>query len=258
MIEIFSIRIETALDLSLVAAFTSAVAFYFGKIINEISPKKEDPYINYVDGFVFLTLFIVFPVLVFYAAQNYVQTISTIIVLCVQIIIILVLSARYNAFQIERLNLRDVFNKEVAEKSAALSEKIKPIPSNTSHSFVGRFLDVAIFARFPNWLLIIFAVITINAAIKIAFSPESPILVFTSLFIAFASTSITAALFGWNRVKRYPKITVYLVNGTKKTGQLTKIDGGYVSMFVKRKITHISESQILMMETDKKVKTGGN
>ena len=62
MIEILPIKIDSVVDFSLIIAILGGIAIYFGKLINEVSWKKEEKYAYYVHGSVFLVLFVIFPV----------------------------------------------------------------------------------------------------------------------------------------------------------------------------------------------------
>ena len=66
MIEILPIKIESVVDFSLIIAILGGLAIYFGKLISEVLWKKEDKYAYYVQGGVFLVLFVIFPPLVLY------------------------------------------------------------------------------------------------------------------------------------------------------------------------------------------------
>ena len=256
MIEILPIKVESVVDFSLIIAILGGIAIYFGKLISEVSWKKEEKYAYYVSGSVFLVLFVIFPPLVLYTIfeSKYIP-INLYWALVIQFIITWYLGKRLKVYSVMRVKLEDFVKKLTQEKTKQVYDKIgwkslqnKAFPENIFNWF---FLK-----RLPDWFLWLCALFNYWFTASVLYSNAKPILIFVSVLFLFVSLSIIAVLNSWNNVNNYPLVTVHLEDGSCLKGELTKIDTGFVNILDGNKVYHITDSKVKYIEKEVLSETG--
>jgi len=251
MLEILPIKVETVVDLSLIIAILSGVAVYFGKLINEVSWKKEEKYAYYVHGSVFLVLFVIFPPLVLYTIfENVFISINLYLALTIQFLIAWYLGKRLKVYSVMRVKLGDFVKKLTQEKTKKVYQKIKFLKKPENARFPERVFDWFYLKRLPDWLLWLFALLNYWFTAIVIYSKAKPILIFMSILFLFVSISVIAILNSWNSVKFYPVVNVHLEDGSILKGELTKIDAGFVNLLDGNKIYHITDSKVRYIEKE--------
>ena len=251
MIEFLPIKIETTFDWSLILAIVGGIAFYFGKLINEVSPLKENKYSIYVHGAVFVVLYVLFPPLVIYTIlQKHILTINWIVALLLQFVISYYLGLRLKSFNLEKIKLKDYVSKIVDTKTKEIYSKVKLLEKNKNKVNSMGVFDSFFFGRIPDWILIILAILLYWFTYCVLIKDVQPILVFLSILMLVVSLSILAILQSWNNVRKYPVVTIHLENGKELKEELTKIEEGFINIISGNKIYHITDSRVLFIEKD--------
>jgi len=257
MIDFLPIQIQSTFDWSLVLAIVAGIAFFFGKLINEVSPYKENKYAIYVSGGIFVILFLIFPPLVLYtifASKFY--GISLWWALGIHFIITWYLGKRLYVFnRIQRMKM-DKFTSELAiKKTKEIIDSNKVLKKFASAEGAKNAFERFYFKKIPHWLLLIFTLLNYWLTICLLNAGAKPILIFLSLLFLLVSLSCIAVFYAWNDVK-YPQVTVHMDDGEKLQGELTKIDEGFINIIGDNRVYHIIDSKVKYIEVEIITKEG--
>ena len=73
--------------------------------------------------------------------------------------------------------------------------------------------------------------------------------IFVSFFCLIVSLSSLAVFYAYTSTK-YPTVTIHLEGDEKISGELTKIDSGFINIIKDNKIYHIIDSKVKYIEVD--------
>jgi len=252
MIEILPIKIESTLDWSILLLVFSGIAFYFGKIINEVSPYRANDYSNYENGFVFVLTQVILPLLILFTIFGsgipHIELIFGIIAFVFQFILLWWLNKRYQIIQLNRVGRTEwaqrLGRKEIKKfiKKLNLNKHGYQEDNNIKISF--SFYELMYYRELPNWLLLVITTITFFLTGVVIISSTWIILIFISILISFVSLSIIAVIYGWNINNQQPEITISVEGGKLIRGHMTKINDMFVSIRDKKRIYNIPLTKI--------------
>ena len=256
-IHLLPVNIKSTTDWSLFIAVIGAIAFYFGKLISEVSPLKENKYVNYVQGTIFIALFVIFPPLVLYTlSQKYNFIINPYVAFILQLIIISYLGYRLNCLNMEKIKLKEYINKIVKKKTEEVSARLNLKTSKNKKSDNNAF-NTVFFWKIPNYLLLVLSILIYYLTLCVILTDVKIIILFISILFTLVSISIIAIIYGWNIIGwKYPLVTIYLDNGSKLKGELTKIEEGFINIIDGNKIYHINSSKSLYIKKEILTKEG--
>ncbi|MEK6959981.1 MAG: hypothetical protein AABX47_02325 [Nanoarchaeota archaeon] len=256
MIEFFPIKIESVTDWSLIFALVAGIAFFFGKLINEVSPYKESKYAIYVSGASYLILFVIFPPLILYTIfEAHFFKIPYVWALVLHFLLAWYLGQRLNSYQAQRMKLDATVRNLTLEKSQQIINKNKILKKFANLDQAKSGLDTVYFKKMPQWLLLLFAILNYWFAASVLFSGAKPILMFLSLLFLLVSMSCLAVFYAHANSK-YPQVTVHLDSGEKLEGELTKIDEGFINIIGNNRVYHIIDSKVKYIEVEIMTKQG--
>ncbi len=249
MIEFLPIKIESTLDWSLIFTIVAGIAFFFGKLINEVSPYKENKYAIYVSGVVYVVLFIIFPPLVLYTIfESRFLGISYWLALAIHFILTWYLGKRLYAFnKIQRMKL-DKFATELADKKTkAIMGSNRLLKRFAGERSSEELLTKFYFGKMPHLLLFLLAILNYWLLACVLVAGAKPILIFLSGLFLLITMSCLAVFYARADVK-YPQVTVHLDNGEKIEGELTKIDEGFINVIGDNRVYHILDGKVNYIE----------
>jgi len=257
MLEFLPIKIETTLDWTLVLAIVAALAYYFGKLINEVKPTKETDFSNYLEGGMFLILYVIFPALILYTIfnENVFPVIPLLWAIIGQFILTWFFAKRLAAYQIDKLKLWGYVEELTKQKSMEVCKKMK-LSEMTEH--VDRGTDIfahLIHAPIPSYIFLVLMVLEYWFTGSVILSGTKVIVSFFSLLMLLLGISTIAIVSSWGNVKAYPRATIVLTNGKRFTGDLTKIDVGYVSILKGKNAIHFKDENVSYINTEVVKKT---
>ncbi len=256
MIEFLPIKIESVTDWSLIFALVAGIAFFFGKLINEVSPYKENKYAIYVSGASYLILFVIFPLLILYTIfESHFLKIPYIIALILHFLLAFYLGKRLNAYQVQRMKLDKTVSNLTLQKSQQIIDKSKILKKFANLDQAESGFQAVYFKKLPQWLLMLFAILNYWFTASVLFSGAKPILMFLSLLFLLISMSCLAVFYA-HRNSKYPQVTVHLDSGEKLQGELTKIDEGFINIIGENRVYHIIDSKVKYIEVEILTKQG--
>jgi hypothetical protein len=236
-------------DWSVLIALGGVVVFFFGKIISEISPQREEHYSNYVAGLFFSLTFIAVPaallLMVLEKVPYYLPVVWAVII---QLILLPIHSLRVQMYQVEKLHLTEKVHNLTLERTEKIYKEL-PLPQESlNHPFLKKALHFAFNSRLPDMLL--WLLVAAHLWLTISIVRSSPVLVLSllsglSLLLVLSST---AFLKSWYKTKPYPDVKVHLDDGTIYEGELWKIENDFVTVHVEDKILHLAKDRIRVLE----------
>ncbi len=251
MIQFLPIQVQSTFDWSLVFAIVAGIAFFFGKLINEVSPYKENKYSIYVSGAIFVVLFVIFPPLVLYTIfESKLITLPLWWAIGIQFIVTWYLGKRLNVFlKIQRMKLDNVTSDLVIKKTQLIINKNKLLKKYNSAEQSKWAFEIFYFKKISHWLLFLFALINYWLTSSVIVIGAKPIYLFLSLLFLLISISCLAVLYAWNDTK-YPQVTVHMDDGEKLKGELTKIDEGFINIIGNNKVYNIIDRKVKYIEVE--------
>lgn len=219
MLEFLPIKIESTLDWSLIIAIIAVASYYFGKLITEVRPKKENKFAIYTEGVVFIVLFVLFPTIALYPAGF--QKLDTSLALGVMLIFAIQGSLTYGFGKAV-----DEFNNQIK------ADEVNKMPYSGSLFYV-------LFVFFMTEYGLTQLIITEGNSLYYSLA---------SIFFLFLALTEAATLYGLRTAKDYPEVTIHLNNGDKLSGGMVKIEESSVSLVHVNKKYCIRNDNILYIE----------
>lgn len=257
MIEFLPVTISSTLDLSLVLGIVAIIAFFFGKLINEVSPYKENKYAIYTSGAFFVIIFVIFPPIVLYTVfESKFITFNYLIALGLHFILSWFLGKRLQMYRlIQRMKLEGFLTNLTLDKTKKVLEEHKFLKKLANIEQAESGLKSFYFKKLPQWLMLLFAILNYWFAIIVFSSGAKPILMFLSSLFIIINLSCLAVFYAYNNVK-YPQVTAHLDDGEKIKGELAKIDEGFINIIGNNKVYHIIDSKVKYLEVEIITKQG--
>ena len=110
-------------------------------------------------------------------------------------------------------------------------------------------------APIPSYVFLILVVFEYWFTGSVLLSGTKAIVSFFSLLMLLLGISTIAIVSSWGNVRAYPRATIVLTNGNSFTGDLTKIDSGYVSIFNGKNAIHFKDENVSYINTEVVKKT---
>lgn len=244
------LKIETTLDLSLTIAILTAIIFYFGKLISEVQPTKENNYTNYVAGLFFVLLYLIFPVVLIiqfkewllFVPYNFVWILGIFIA---QSFLFYILRLKVNMFKIQKNEFENKYKDEVIKHSKNITSKmnlrfdVSKTLNIVQKIFVKRLNNNALFV-----IIFLMTFIAVNIFVK----SENLVLQFFFLIYYLLGVSNVAILYSWNQIKQYLLVKIVLENKKEINGKLIKIEEGYITLRTEDKIIHLNKDKVIAIE----------
>jgi hypothetical protein len=250
MIDIFGFELSTT-EISIIITILGVIILYFGKLISEAKPQKEERISTYIQGFVYIFVYMGVPAICVYTifSQDYLVNWFVILSLLLQYMIISLLKRKYQGLQlVSRLGLEKRTKKEILRRSKNLIsktilKKIKGIESqiyNKSNYFEQLFLKPL---KVNNALIV--NIITIFVSTIVFMEPVGLIYKYFTFLLSFLIISHVAFLL--NSKKPWKAEIVF--NEESVIGYINKIDDNYVTLLKDEFIYFINKDKIKMIKS---------
>lgn len=244
------IKIENTLNWSLVIAIIGAIAYYFGKLISEAKPLKEKKEVNYIEGIFFLMLFILFPLLIYYASINKDWRLNWIsfILLFIQYSIMQLFHQKKIALDISKVEKENLYEQAYNTEIDNLKNKSKWLDKQGKNMIeVKDWFSKWIFKGFGKTALYILSLINLFSFMFILSQDIAFLYKGFSIFIFFLSLSYTAIFYSSINSKPFNAI-LHLENGENIKGKILKIDEDFVNILSDKKVFHVYSDKITSIE----------
>lgn len=223
-------------DIYILLAILGASCLYFGKLISDTKPTRYDKVSLYIEGLVFIIIFLLLPMAVIYFLfAKFNLQLPDFYGILIQLALLTLLSYNVMAHIIRQYNLL---------------ENIGSILSLREKDQLVRIVEEELQASLPvsnKYVLffISFVVIWINVSIL---SGGISILVIFSFILSFFIFSMMAISYGYGTAK-YPTVKITLKDGKVSEGKFLKYDGEFFKILVGGKEILINKNEMITMET---------
>jgi hypothetical protein len=257
MIEFGTFTVDTSIGLSIVLVIFGALAFFFGKLIEEIKPTKEERTVTYISGTLFLMLYLIFPSLVIYSFRSYFigYKINLLVAFIVQSTLFLILKNRISIYNIEKHKKKETANKEIINQSERVIDSLKlDNVIKIDVPWISKTVNFAFYKKLSSNVLLFMSLIYCWITANVLFNDHHVIISFYFFMSFIFGLSNIAILYGWGFVKAYEKVNVILDDGVEIVGDLTKINDDFVTLIGENVLHHINKDKIRYIEKSTEIK----
>ena len=251
MIEGLSINIIVPVLVTLIGF----ISYFFGKIISETYTGVEENSQHYIYGFMFVLVYLAFPLtVIYYFRENLLFKLN----ICMGILFFLILSlvikfidVKQKVYVVRKGQAYEDFEKEALRRTNLILAKLK-ISSNSNYILrTFRFFFVGIPSQ-----TIIFLLTFLETFLVVNLIYSSNIILATFFLILFIGNMSNIAQLSVARGINYPEVIVEDVNGKKYGGRIIKYGKEFVSIRNKRDVYNFSRENIKYVLAKEKLPLG--
>jgi len=248
--ELNSLIIE---QVSIIIALLGIITYYFGKIISDTRPQKEVRSVSYIEGFYFLVIFVVLPLLIVYYISYQTSFIIFLkpywwLSLLIEYALVYFLYLKHSSFIIHLYELEKYFQKIYKRKvNEVLKNKIKLNKKGLTSKTMTWFQKF-MYKKISNQGLFIISTFLIFTTYIVFTANPSILYVSVSGISLLLGLSLLAILYGYYTAQ-FPYVTIILKNGKMKSGKMIKYDGEFFIVIDRELKYSFNKDEVLWIES---------
>lgn len=231
-VHLCSLEIKSISDYAILLGIIGVTVFYFGKIIGEVRHTKENNYVNYIAGSIFVLFTMCVPIIFLnvLSKKSIIVLLNKDFAIIILLLVTLLMAIKYAKYSQEKLGLKETYFE---------------ITGNLIKKWFKRVFTSGYAGKFT---LFVIANIVIWSFWSVLSQTTNLIAVILAIITTIYIYNTMAIVDTWTEIKQHYPAIIHLMSGKSIKGNLIKIEEGFINVCDKNNIYHCIENNIEYIE----------